>query len=67
MFFPKSQLNNFNKIPKEPKLRIGQQFHQFMKLEKVTGIDKSMCDKIYEISSYDELHSFIEPYIDPCN
>jgi len=64
MYFPKSRLDEFSKVPKDKRLRIGQQFHQFMKLEKVTGIDKPLCDKIYEISCHDTLINFITPYID---
>jgi hypothetical protein len=64
MYFPKSRLDEFKGIPKDSRLRIGQQFHHFMKLEKVTGIDKPICDKIYEISTYDELIKFINIHID---
>lgn len=44
--FPKTQVVAFKH--KNKALRYGQAFHQFMKLEKVTGQDKSFCDRLYQ-------------------
>lgn len=44
--FPKTQVNAFQH--KNKALRYGQAFHQFMKLEKVTGQDKDFCDRLYQ-------------------
>lgn len=64
MYFPKTRIDEFKKIKKKPHLRTGQQFYEFMKLEKVSGIDKIMCDKIYETKTFEDLQELINPYID---
>lgn len=43
--FPLSRVKKFKHANKA--LRWGQAFHQFMKLDKITGSDKSFCDKLY--------------------
>lgn len=70
MYFPKSQIIKFyDEIEQFPNnnLRIGQRFHQYMKLEKITGLDKPICDKIYEMNDIKTFKSFIRPYIDKHN
>ena len=36
-------------------------------LEKITGLDKPICDKIYEMNDIKTFKSFIRPYIDKHN
>ncbi len=45
--FTATEVNNFNKTPRNPNLRFGQAFHQYFKLEKISGQDKDWCDKLY--------------------
>jgi len=46
--FPYSQVRQFQSQDRIPCLRVGQAFHNFMKLEKC-GSDKEFCDKLYEL------------------
>lgn len=43
--FSKSEVEKFKHNNKH--LRWGQAFHQHFKLERVTGQDKSFCDRLY--------------------
>ena len=43
--FSKSEVGKF--VHRNKALRWGQAFHQYFKLEKVTGQDKYFCDKLY--------------------
>ena len=64
LMFPKSRVDKFKHTNKA--LRYGQQFHHFMKLEKIKGHDKAFCDRLYEAS--DELaKAMIASRIDPNN
>lgn len=46
--FSKSEVDRF--VHRNQSLRWGQAFHQHMKLDKVKGIDKNWCDKLYAAS-----------------
>lgn len=43
--FSKSEVENF--VHRNTSKRWGQAFHQHFKLERVTGQDKSFCDRLY--------------------
>lgn len=46
LVFSKSQVETF-RHNNNKSLRWGQAFHQHFKLEKVTGLDKGFCDRLY--------------------
>jgi len=52
MMFPLSRYNDFCKKLKEgcyPHLRVGQAFHNYMELGKITSSEeRKFCDKLYE-------------------
>lgn len=52
MTFPKTAVDRFFNehwpSVKDGHLRLGQSFHQFMKLEKITSDEKIYCDRLYE-------------------
>ena len=61
MYFPKSRVNEFYSQIKNNGQRLGQQFYDFMKLDKCS--ERYICDKIYELDG-PELYQFIERMID---
>jgi len=45
--FSQTVVESFRK--KNPNLRYGQEFHQFMQLDKIENLaDKEFCDRLYE-------------------
>jgi hypothetical protein len=45
--FTASFLSNFKRT--QPMLRYGQEFHQWARLDKITGEDGEWCDKLYQM------------------
>ena len=41
-------------------LRVGQAFHQYFKLEKITGSEKVWCDRLYQKSGEDAWNTIME-------
>lgn len=60
--FSKSEVDRFTHT--NPHLRYGQAFHQYMKLEKVTGSDKQFCDRLYNESDENVAKKMIESRTD---
>lgn len=60
--FSKSEVDRFTHT--NPHLRYGQAFHQYMKLEKVTGSDKQFCDQLYNEPDEHAAKKMIESRID---
>jgi hypothetical protein len=46
LMFPKTRVDAFRHTNKA--LRYGQAFHQYMRLDKITGLDKAFCDRLYQ-------------------
>jgi len=47
IFFSQTVVDTFRK--QNPDLRYGQEFHQFMQLDKIENpADKEFCDRLYE-------------------
>lgn len=47
LMFSQTVIESFRK--KNPALRYGQEFHQFMQLDKIENpADKEFCDRLYE-------------------
>ena len=47
LLFSQTVIEGFRK--KNPNLRYGQEFHQFMQLDKIENpADKEFCDRLYE-------------------
>lgn len=47
-------------------LRIGQAFHQFMDLQKITGPAHAWCQRLYQADG-DIAHTMINSCLDYCN
>ena len=63
--FPFSRVAGF--VPKPNGQRWGQQFHEYMGLEKITNpTDKDVCDKIYNLPR-DEAERIVNLRIDYMN
>jgi hypothetical protein len=61
MMFPLSRVQAFRKI--HPELRYGQEFHQYMGLEKCEQ-DRDFCDRLYNVSD-DVARKMIDSRTDP--
>ena len=59
--FPWSRVSQFKKVHRE--LRYGQEFHQFMELNKCEQ-DREFCDKLYNEVSFIDAIKMIESRID---
>jgi len=57
--FSYSVVEQFIKSEHNKHLRLGQEFHQYMELEKITGSDKYFCDKLYYVPSDTEARRMI--------
>lgn len=63
--FPQTRIEDFKKKKKVPGIRLGQAFHNFMRLEKCNS-DKEFCDKLFELDG-EEAMAAIMSRVDPNN
>ena len=52
LMFSKTLVDKFNAMPRNKDERYGKAFHQYFKLERITGADKVFCDRLLVETDY---------------